>query len=501
MGYKPHLELAPRLIGYDPVVELPQDHFARFVDEVVDNYATVPGRAPGPGQPPYDPRPLWKVLLYAYAMGVFSSRRMEQNCYESLPYMLLVRDDRPSYGTLATARRESADELAWLLYCLHEVALGAGMKFLGRIFVDSTKYKADVSGESVIRRELYDEVRSKLKTILEQAEKADSAEDEEGQAVHTRTGVAAGSVHMRDILRQIKKNPTGPTGVNLSPKMRERVKEAIDTLESAAAAGVSHVSLTDPDARMMGLGSRKTVGMGHSLEVAAENGLLVHFEVIHQSSDAGRLPAAVEGARQNAPGGVNRATADSGYYNGQDVVDLADAGLEVIVPTPQTACDLKRGDPAGTASGQVGEQIEFKKLEDEDAYVCPQGNILRRIHSRVKGRREFLRYRASKPCAGCPLAQACLKQKGAKHRTIMVSEHGERLRQHQLRFKDPEVQRIYHERGPGVETVFAGMGHIQGFGHWHVRGAEAVEAEGALLSASYQLRKTYKFWTANRKAA
>src|SRR5579871_6368634 len=331
MGYKPHAPLGPLLIGYDPWRDLPEDHLARFVDSTVDNYASVPESARGPGQPQYDPRPLLKILIYGYSTGVFSSRRLAQNCSESLPYMLLAREDRPCFKTISAARVKYQEELEWLWYCLFDAAIELGVPFVGKIAVDSCKFKADVSCESVIRKELYDSVLEKLRTILAQAEAADSVEDEEGLSVRSRTGVPAGSMHLREILRSFKSDtPVKPA--DLSQKMLKRVEKAVATLEMAKEEGLSHVSLTDPEARMMALGSRKTISMGHSLEAAAESGLLVHCEVVHQSSDNGRLPTIVESAKRNDPAGVNEAVADSGFFNGSDVLALQDVGVKVVVP-------------------------------------------------------------------------------------------------------------------------------------------------------------------------
>ena len=473
MGYKPHPALEPRLIGYDPVVELALDHLARFIDMVVDKYAEVPEKGVGPGQPEYDPRPLLKLLLYGYAMGVFSWRRLEQNCKESLPYMLLVRDDRPSYHTICTARVKYLEELEWLWYCLFDFAVECGLTFVGRIAVDSGKFKADVSKESVVRKKLFAETREKLKALLAQADIADAADEEEGLAARSRTGIAAGSVKLRDILRSFKKSDSAEPTV-LSPKMAQRVHQAIETLEMAEDAGLSHVSLTDPDARMMPVGAHKTIAMGHSLEVGTDSGLLVHSEVIDESSDTGRLPEAVESAIENDP-----------------------AEVTLFVPDTHTACDLKRGNPVGTSAGKLGPQIPFTKVEGKDAYICPQGNILKRNTSWMSGGRQIVTYRATKSCEGCPLASACLKQKKAKRRTIRVSEHQERLVDYLSGFNDPQFQSTYHQRGPCVETVFAMIRRILGFDRWHVRGAEKVESEAMILTNAYQLRKLHKHWAAS----
>jgi transposase len=498
MGYKPHPPLGPRLIGYDPLVELPSDHLARFIDEVVEAYIDPPEKQVRPGQPEYDPRPLLKALLFAYATGVFSSRRIEKNCYESLPYMLLVRDDRPSYRAICSARIKHRGELIWLWYCLFDAAVAMNVKFVGKIYIDSSKFKADVSKESVVSKRLMLEVRQKLEKILEQAEGIDEAEDEEGLSVHSQTGVEVKSLTMRKILREVKK-PTEPTLPKaLSPKMKERVQEAVETLKFAQEEGLKHVSLTDPDACMMALGSHKTISMGYSLEVASEEGLLVHAETIQQSSDTGRLPAVVDTVDQNGPCPVTEVIADSGYYRSADILALQDGGYEVVVPDASTACDLKRGDPIGTASGKAGTQIAFTGVPGRDAFVCPQGNVLTLTKRWSKDGLQLAQYRASRSCTECPLAKNCLRQSNAQRRTIRISEHRGRLDPYLASFAEPDVQERYHQRGPCVETVFAVLRRTLGFDRWHVRGALRVAAEAKLLASAYQLRKLHTRWAMAR---
>src|SRR5438270_12114014 len=99
-GYRRHSAPQTMLFGYDPVRDLPEDHLARLIERIVE--ATVRPRSKGTqdGQPAYDPRLCLKVLVYGYCTGVRSSRRLEQHCRESLPYLYLTRGDAPSYRTL-----------------------------------------------------------------------------------------------------------------------------------------------------------------------------------------------------------------------------------------------------------------------------------------------------------------------------------------------------------------------------------------------------------------
>src|SRR5260370_42680412 len=126
MSYPPYAPPAPLLIGYDPVCDLPPDHLARLVEAVVEEAITVPRHPYGPGNAPFDPRLPIKVLVYGYATGVRSSRRLEQSCGESLPYLFLTRGDTPSYRTLCRTRVEASQLIEQVWGSLFAVAGGAG---------------------------------------------------------------------------------------------------------------------------------------------------------------------------------------------------------------------------------------------------------------------------------------------------------------------------------------------------------------------------------------
>jgi transposase len=208
MGFRPHNPPAPLLFGYDPVRDLPADHLARMVELVVEQ--ALPPKACGyaPGQPGFDPRLCAKVLVYGYSTGVRSSRQMERLCAESLPYLFLTRGDTPTYRTLCSFRVQQSELLEEVFLALFALADECGLKRVGRIVVDSSKFRADASKESVVKQSEYEAVLTELKRILQQAQEADAREDEEPPG-QTQVGMRADKVapeQMRDILRRIRQD-------------------------------------------------------------------------------------------------------------------------------------------------------------------------------------------------------------------------------------------------------------------------------------------------------
>lgn len=482
VGYKPHLPPERSLIGYDPVAELPEDHLARLVERVVEEAGDVPAEVSAIGQSGYDPRLLAKLLVYSYSIGVVSSRRIEQNCSENLAYLFLSRGARPCFRTICGARTSYRSYLQRIWLTLVATASSAGLCCVGRVFVDASRFKANASRDLVIAEEDYGSLIERFDEMLAAAQTVDAKEDEEGQAQPTRTGLPSSSVTVRRVVRSLGKDaPEGP----ISPRCKKRMQECAQTLERARNEGAKHVSLSDPDARMMPIGSRRVVSMGHGLELAVDSGVLVAGSSTSEPSDTGRLQPLVKEAQIHDPAPVKAVVADSGYFDACDIVSLESEGLEVVVPDSTTVSRMRKGEPVSQE-----DPVHFEKVDGRDAYRCPEGNILTR-KGPVGKRGRFL-YRASKPCTDCPLAQVCLKNPGAKRRTLSVRPHAERMKPYLQSFDDPATRSKYYARGPGVETAFAVFRQILRFVHWSVRGAAKVAAEAELLKCAYMVRKVHR---------
>jgi hypothetical protein len=509
VSYRRHDPPTPLLFGYDPVLDLPPDHLARLVECVVEEaLASTPSPIPGePGQPAYDPRLLAKVLTYGYSTGVRSSRQLERMCKESLPYLFLTRGDTPSYRTLCSFRVEQEEILTQVWHSLFAIAGDAGMRRLGRIVVDSSKLRADASPESVVKASEFARIREELERILEEAKAAD-ARDEQEPPGQTQTGQSVDTLdreQMRDIIRRVRKerNETKEIGETnetdnapLGRRMLPRIKAAVETIKEAEAEGRKHACLTDPDARMMGEGREKRIRECHSFEVAvdSEDGLLVAAQATNIGTDNARLLPLVEAAKAQEPQGVVAVDADSGYYSGDDIATLIQKGIDTCIPDSNTACDLHRNQPIDTTRSKIRGQVEFTYDADQDCYVCPEGNTLRKIHERKQHGQTLSMYRAERDCCACPLRSACLTQPKAKRRTLKVSVNHKILEAARQRFGEAAHAERYNHRAEVVETVFGFLRSALGFHRWSLRGADRVSCEASLFKLAYQMRKVHVQW-------
>lgn len=161
---------------------LPQDHLARFIVEVVDNLDlhSMVNAYGGRGSAAYHPSVLLSLLIYGYATGVFSSRRIEQATYDSVAFRFIAAGTHPDHDTLATFRRRFLDELAELFIQVLEVAQELKLLKLGTISLDGTKIHANASRHSALSYGHIEKLEVQLKTevqeLLALAEQTDQSD-------------------------------------------------------------------------------------------------------------------------------------------------------------------------------------------------------------------------------------------------------------------------------------------------------------------------------------
>src|SRR5215213_4934176 len=149
-----------KTVNYDATLEqtvrlgdcLPPDHLARFIADVITqlDFAPLYARYSERGGAPYAPEVLFGLLVYGYATGVFSTRKLERATYESAPFRYLAGNLHPDHDTLAAFRKTFLPELQELFVQVLLLAQVAGALKLGNISLDGTKIHADASKSKAV---------------------------------------------------------------------------------------------------------------------------------------------------------------------------------------------------------------------------------------------------------------------------------------------------------------------------------------------------------------
>jgi transposase len=149
---------------------LPERHLARFVVEVIaglDLRAFI-GSYRGSGSASYHPEMLLGLLVYGYATGVFSSRKLERATYDSVAFRFIAANDHPDHDTIATFRRRFLKEIEELFVKVLLLAREMGVLNLGTVALDGTKIHANASRHSALSYEHAGKLETQLKAEVGQ---------------------------------------------------------------------------------------------------------------------------------------------------------------------------------------------------------------------------------------------------------------------------------------------------------------------------------------------
>ena len=168
---------------------LPEKHLARFVVELIDglDVSAMSSAYRGSGSASYHPRLLLGILVYGYATGVFSSRKLERATYDSVAFRFVAANDHPDHDTIATFRRRFLTEIEGLFVQVLLLAREMGLLTMGTVALDGTKIHANASKHSALSYEHAGRIETQLKAevaeLLAKAEAADQSAVPDGLSI------------------------------------------------------------------------------------------------------------------------------------------------------------------------------------------------------------------------------------------------------------------------------------------------------------------------------
>jgi transposase len=304
-----------------PAVEdvLGDDHLCFFLREVVErlDLSGFEQSYEEEGRPAYHPALLVSVWLYAYALGVTSSRRLEQRIREDLAFRYLAGGAQPDHWTLNEFRRRHPKALNDLFTQVVELARAAGLGRLGHVAIDSTRVKANASPNRVESEEGLRAERARIRRRIRRWQQACNTED-----------------------------PNETAGLELTANERaalqQRLAEIPWRLKSLKKSGLAKRSRTDPDSRF--LRDRKGFTLGYTVTMAAsEDHLIVEQRVTQEATDNGALVPVVEAVEERCGETPKQVSADSGFFSLENLKGLEARGIEGYVPDSNLACELNGG--------------------------------------------------------------------------------------------------------------------------------------------------------------
>jgi transposase len=269
------------------------------------------------GRLAYHPALMVSVWLYAYALGITSSRRLEQRIREDLAFRYLAGGAQPDHWTLNEFRRRHPKSLNDVFTQVLEQARRAGLVRLGHVAIDSTRVKANASPNRVESEEKLRRERTRIRRQIRRWQQACNAQDPNEGA-----GVELAQQECARLERQLAEIP---------PRL-ERLKKS----------GLKRRSVTDADSRF--LKERKGFALGYTVTLAAsEDHLILEQRVTQEATDNNALTPVVEAVEERCRETPKQVSADSGFFSLENLRSLEARGIEGYVPDSNMARELNGG--------------------------------------------------------------------------------------------------------------------------------------------------------------
>ena len=326
---------------------LPEKHLARFVVEVIDglDLGRMAKTYRGSGSASYHPSMLLGILVYGYATGVFSSRKLERATYDSVAFRFIAANQHPDHDTIAVFRRRFLEEITELFVQVLELAREMGMLRMGTVALDGTKVHANASRHSALSYEHAGRVEAQLKAeVADLLAKAEATDLPDGLSIPDELA-----------RREERLEKLAEARATIEARARERFEREQAEYEAklaardakAAATGrkpggkppeppvegarpTDQVNLTDEESRIM-----PVAGGGfeqcYNAQAAVAAGSLLAADVVQATNDKQQL-APMLGKLAALPADLGKPElADTGYFSAANVQVCGATGIEPLI--------------------------------------------------------------------------------------------------------------------------------------------------------------------------
>jgi transposase len=347
-----------RLTGFlmPPSVDewLPERHLARFVTELIESLdlSAMSKAYRGTGSASYHPAPLLGLLVYGYATGVFSSRKLERASYDSVAFRFITANDHPDHDTIATFRRRFLPEIEALFVKVLLLAREMGVLKMGTVALDGTKIHANASRHSALSYEHAGKIEAQLKAevadLLAKAEAADQTDMPDGMSIPDELARRADRLEKLAVAR-----------AKIEARSKERYARELAEHEAKLAAREAktaatgkkpggkppqppvegplpkdQINLTDEESRIMPVaGGGFEQCYNAQAAVTADSLLVIAADVVQAPNDKQQIEPLLNqiGALPDELGEVDTLLADTGYFSAANVDACNAAGIEPLI--------------------------------------------------------------------------------------------------------------------------------------------------------------------------
>jgi len=340
---------------------LPEGHLAYFISDTIDQLDIskfdAHYRGGGKGNVAYHPRLMLKLLVYAYATGVFSSRKIAEALEDRVAFRVLAAGATPSHRTFARFRRDHLAAFEALFVQVVQIAVSSGLAKLGTLAVDGSKVRANASKHKAMSYERMQEkeakLRKEIRALTARAANCDAEEDVEFGPDFRGDEVPEELKRRKDRLRVIRE-----AKARLEARKKEEAEPQIEAEKKAKDEDndsdkprrspkrkhplgkpkpKDQENFTDPESRIMKTGQGFQQCYNTQIAVDGDHGIIVAVEVGQCAADHDALLPMIDAAVENTGLEPDEALADAGYRSEANFLELEKRNIRAYIPLGRRA--------------------------------------------------------------------------------------------------------------------------------------------------------------------
>jgi transposase len=379
--YRPYEPRQGFLLPPSPLDWLPEGHLARFILDVVDEldlsavYAYYEREVRG--YPPHHPKMMVALVLYAYCVGVPSSRKIEKRCHEDVAFRVIAGNTQPDHTCISEFRRIHLEALAALYLQVLRLCQELGLVKLGHVALDGTKQKANASKHKAMSYERMqqkeDELQAKVEDLLRAAEAADADEDRQygkgrrGDELPAELERAEGRrLRIRELRLKLEAEAKAQARAKQDDSDDEPPPGGATALPShqipADSSGTpdpkAQRNFTDEDSRIMKTGDGYIQGYNCQAAVDDAHQIIVAQAVTNQPPDVEHFIPMMEQVGSNCGRMPRSSSADAGYFSEANAEWALNQGIDAHIATGRR----KHDEPAPSVRGRPRKDLTLKEM-------------------------------------------------------------------------------------------------------------------------------------------
>ncbi len=481
---------------------VPKDHPVRVVNDVINRINIAPLNAAygTRGTSSYHPQMLLKVLIYGYVSNIYSSRKLEAACKESVYFMWVSGMNFPDHNTINRFRGVRLKESLRSIF--EEVVLllaQEGLLSIEEIFVDGTKIEANANRYTFVWKKAIQTNKEKMKKQLQQIWEYAQSVTEDGDLPNPPDFTTINKEKVQDTVDKL--NEVLGQKENIDKKLKAKLSYVTKNYpaniaryeaQEAILGDRNSCSKTDTDATFMRLKEdhmqNGQLKAAYNVQVSSSNQYIVNYSIHPNPTDTTTLAEHIT-LHENSYGSAPKiVTADAGYGSQENFTFLENKEITAYV---------KYGmfDKQQSTNFNKKHLFSADKLfynEEKDCYICPMGQPMEYVGDSIRktstGFLQTSRKYQAQNCNNCPLNGACHKSKG--NRILQINKELERQKKQAYQLLNSE-DGIAHrkKRCYDVEPIFGNIKNNHGFRRFMLRGIEKVSIEWGLLAIAQNIRK------------